>query len=74
MMTRIERYKAGDDHPRGEEKLLQNKNTEDGVVFKGKGCDIPLVYHKYLVNYDWTLYSFSFEERKAKAPPVKHCH
>ena len=35
-MTRIERYKAGDDDPRGKEKLLQNKNTDDGVFFKGE--------------------------------------
>ena len=34
--TIIERYKAGDDDPRGEEKLLENKNTEDCVVFKGQ--------------------------------------
>ena len=40
-MTRIERYKVGDDDPRGEEKLLQNKNTEDGVVFKGERMWYP---------------------------------
>ena len=39
--TKIERYKAGDDDPRGEEKLLQNKNTEDGVVFKGERMWYP---------------------------------
>ena len=41
MMTRIERYKAGDDDPRGEEKLLQNKNIEDGVLFKGEKMWYP---------------------------------
>ena len=32
---------ANKDASKGKETLLKNKNTEDGVNFRGKGCNIP---------------------------------
>ena len=41
MMDHDRKYKASKDDSKGKEKSLKNKNTEDGVNFRGKGCNVP---------------------------------
>ena len=36
--------KASKDDSKGKEKLLKDKNIEDGVNFTGKGCNVPPKY------------------------------
>ena len=45
MQDHDRKYKASKDESNGKEKLLKDKNTEDGVNFRGKGCNVPPVCH-----------------------------
>ena len=55
------------------EIVWKNRNTEDGVILRGRGCNIPLVPKIYFVNTR-VIVLVSSEELKAKAPPeTKPC-
>ena len=46
MQDHDKKYKASKDNSKGKEKLLKDKNTEDGVNFRGGGCNVPLMHPK----------------------------
>ena len=43
-------------------------NTEDGVIFRGGGCNVPPIPNMFC-NYEYLIVLISGEELKAKAPP-----
>ena len=47
---------------------MENKNTEDGVIFKGERMQYPSHMPYVFSNGLLLLYLFSGEELKAKAP------
>ena len=50
-------------------KWSKDKNTEDGVNFRGGGCNVPLIHpKKFRFLNVWCTHS-SGEELKSKAPP-----